>query len=65
MKKKSDLNFILDHNSILRNVIKIKYVTELAIVVPRKLTFIIIIKFHSAKGYQGISRIVNMIRCYF
>ena len=38
MKKKSDPNFQLDHNSILRKVIKLKYTIETAIVVPRKLT---------------------------
>ena len=54
MKKKSDPNFQLDHNSILRKVIKLKYTIETAIVVPRKLTSIIIIEFHNAKGNQGM-----------
>ena len=63
IKKKPDPNFLLDHNSDLRKVIK--YTIEPAIVVPRKLTSIIIIEFHNAKGQQGISRMVNMIRCYF
>ena len=65
MKKKPDLNFLLDHNSFLRKVIKLKYTIESAIVVPRKLTSIIIIEFHNAKGHQSISRTVNMIRSYF
>ena len=64
-EKKPDPNFLLDHNSILRKVIKLKYTTEPAIVVQRKLTSIIIIEFCNAKGHQGISRTVNMIRCYF
>ena len=65
MKKKPYPNFLLDHNSILRKVIKLKYTVEPAIVVPRKLTSLIIIEFHNAKGHQGISRMVNMIRHYF
>ena len=65
MKKKPDPSFLLDHNSILRKVIELKYTTEPAIVVPRKLTSIIIIEFHNAKGHQGISRTVTMIKCYF
>ena len=65
MRKKRNPNFLLDHNSIVRKVIKLKYNTEPAIAVPRKLTSIIIIEFHSAKGHQGISRPVNVIRCYF
>ena len=65
MKKKPDPNFLLDHNSILRKVIELKYTIEPAIVVPRKLTSIINIEFHNAKEHQGISRMVNMIRCYF
>ena len=56
---------LLDHISILRKVIKLKNSIEPAIVVPRKLASIIIIKFHNAKGHQGTSRMVNMIRCYF
>ena len=65
MKKNLDPNFLPDHNSILRKVIKLKYTIEHAIVVPRKLASTIIIEFHNTKGYQGISRMVNMIRCYF
>ena len=65
LKNKPDPNFLLDHNSILRKVIKLKYTIELAIVVPRKLTSIIIIEFHNSKGHLGISRMVTMIRCFF
>ena len=65
MRNKPNPNFLLDHNSILRNVIKLKYTTEPAIIVPRKLTSLIIIEFHNAKGHKGISRMVKMIRCYF
>ena len=64
LKNKPDPNFVLNHNSILRKVTKLKYSTEPAIVVPRKLTSIKIIEFHNAKGHQGISRMVNMMRCY-
>ena len=65
MKKKPDPKFLFDHSSIQRKVIKLKYTIEPAIVVHRKLTSIIIIEFHNPKGHQGISRMVNMIRCYF
>ena len=65
MKKKPDPNFLLDHNSILRKAIQLRYTIEPAIVVPRKLTLIIINEFYNTKGHQGISRMVNMIRCYF
>ena len=65
LKNKPDPNFLLDNNSILRKVSKPKYNMEPAIVVPRKLTSIIIIEFHSAKRQQGISRMVNMIWHYF
>ena len=34
-------------------------------VVPRKLTSLITVEFHNAKGHQSISCTVNMIRCYF
>ena len=61
MKKKPNPNLLLHHNSILRRVIKLKFTTEPAIVVPRKLTSLIIIEFHNAKGHQGISRMANMI----
>ena len=65
MKKKPDPNFLLDHNIILRKEIKLKYTMEPAIGVPRKLTSLTIIEFHNAKGHQGSSRMVNMIRHYF
>ena len=38
---------------------------EPTIVVPRKLTSLIIVEFHNGKGHQGISHTVNMIRHYF
>ena len=38
MKRTSDTNFLLDSSNILRKVVKLKYTTESAIVVPRKLT---------------------------
>ena len=55
MKKK------LDDNSILRKVVKLKYIVELTKAVPRKLTSLIILEFHNAKGHQGVSRTVNMM----
>ena len=55
MKKKPDPSFLLDHNSILRKVIKLKYATEPAVIIPRKLTSVIIIEFVNAKGNQGIA----------
>ena len=48
LKIKPDPNFLLNHNCILRKVIKLKYTIEPAIV-QRKLTSIIIIEFHNAK----------------
>ena len=65
MKKTPDPNFLLDNNSILRKVVKLKYTIGPAIFVLKKLTSLIIIEFHTAKGHQVISHTVNMIRCYF
>ena len=45
-KKKPDPNFVLDNNSILRKVVKIKYTIEPTIVIPCKLTSLIIVEFH-------------------
>ena len=39
--------------------------TDDAIVVPRKLTSLIIVGFHNDKDHQGISCTANMIRHYF
>ena len=52
-------------HSILGKVVKLKYSVELTIVVSRKSTSLIIVEFHNAKGHQGISCTINMIRCYF
>ena len=65
MKTQPDPNFLLDENNILRKVVKLKYTIEPTKVVPRKLTSLIILEFHNAKGHQGISHTVNMIRSYF
>ena len=65
MKKKPDPNFLLDDNSILRKVVKLKYTIEPTIVVPRKLISLIIVEFHNAKGHWCISHTVNMRRHYF
>ena len=61
LENRLDPNFLLDCNSILRKATKLKYTIEPAIVVPRKLTSIIIIEFHNAKWHLGISKIVSMI----
>ena len=45
--------------------VKLKYTVEQTIVVPRKLTSLIIVEFHNAEGHQGISCTVNMMRHYF
>ena len=65
MKTKPGPNFLLDKNSILRKVVKLKYTVEPTIVVARKLTSLIILEFHKAKGHQGISCTVNMMRHCF
>ena len=44
---------------------KPKYTIEPTIVVPHKLTSLIIVEFHNVKGHQGISHTINMMRCYF
>ena len=64
MKTKLDPNFLLDENSILRKVVKLKYTVEPTIVVSRKFTSLIILEFHNAKGHQGISHTVKMMRHY-
>ena len=65
MKTKGDPNFLLDENRILRKVVKLKYTVEPVIVVPRILTSLIILEFHTVKGHQGISCTGNMMRQYF
>ena len=65
MKKKPDPCFLLDDNSILRKVVKLKCTIEPTIVVPRKLTFLIIVEFHNTKGHQGICHTVDLMRHYF
>ena len=61
---KQDQNFIPDENNILRKVVKLGYTIEPTIVVPRKLTLLIIVEFNNGKGHQSISHTVNMIRHY-
>ena len=65
MKTKPDPSFLLDKNSILRKIVKLKYTVEPTIVVPWKLTSLIILEFCNAKGHQGISSTVNMMKHYF
>ena len=56
--------FMLDVNSILQKIARLKYTVEPTIVVPRKSTSLIIVEFHNGKGHLGVSCTVNMIRCY-
>ena len=65
MKKKLNPNFLLGNSSILRKVVKLKYTIGPTIVIPRKLTSLIIVEFHNAKGHQGIRHTINMMRHYF
>ena len=46
-------------------MVRLRYTIEPTIVVPRKLTTLIILELYNGKGHQGISHTVNMIRCYF
>ena len=64
LRTKQDDSFMLDENSILQKMVRLRYTIEPTIVVPRKLTSLIIVEFHSGKGHQGISCTVNMIRHY-
>ena len=54
-----------DNDGILQKMVRLRYTIEPTIVVPRKLTSLIIVEFHNGKGHQGISCTVNMIRHYF
>ena len=55
---------MLDSNSILWKMVRLRYTIEPTIIVSRKLTSLIIVEFHNGKGHQGISHTVNMIRHY-
>ena len=61
MRTKQDHSFMLDDNSILWKVVRLRYTIGPTIVVPRKLTLLVIVEFCNGKGHQGISCIVNMI----
>ena len=65
LRMKQDKSFILDDNSILWKMVRLRYIMEPIIVVAMKLTSIIIAEFHNGKDHQGISHTVNMIRHYF
>ena len=64
MRINQDHIFMLDNDSILWTMIRLRYTIEPIIVVPKKVTSLIIVEFHGGKGHQGISCIENMIRCY-
>ena len=61
---KQNHSFTLDNNSILWKMVRLRYTIEPTIVVTRKLTSLIIVKFHNGKGHQGISCTRNMISHY-
>ena len=65
MRTKQDNGFMLDNNSILWKMVRLRYTIEPTIVMPRRLTLLIIVEFHNCKGHQGISQTMNMIRHYF
>ena len=52
MRSKQGQNFMLNENNILRKAVKLRYTIEPTIVVPRKLTSLIIVEFHNGKGQQ-------------
>ena len=51
LRAKQDSSFTLDDNSILQKMVKLRYIIEPAIVMPRKLTSLIIVESHSGKGH--------------
>ena len=65
LKTKQDNSFMLDENNILWKMVRLRYTIVPTIVVPRRLTSLIIVEFHSGKGHQGISHTVNVIRHYY
>ena len=65
MRTKQQHNFMLDDDDILWKMVRLRYTIKPTIVVPRKLTSLIIVEFHNGKGHQGISHTMNMIRHYF
>ena len=65
LRTKQGNSFMLDDNSILWKMVRLKYTIEPTTIVPRKLTSPIIVEFYNGKGHQGISCNVNMIRHYF
>ena len=56
---------MLDENGILQKMVRLSYTIEATIVVPWKLTSLIIVELHNGKGHQDISHTMNMIRHYF
>ena len=65
IKMKPDPDFILDENSFPWKAVKLRYSVDPTIVVPRKLTNLIIVEFHTGKGHQGINHTVNMMWRYY
>ena len=65
LRMKQDDSFILDENGILWKTVRVRYTIEPTIVVPRKLTSLIIVESHNGNGHQGISCTMSMIRHYF
>ena len=55
LRSKQVDGFMLDKNSILHKFVRLKYTVDPTIVVPRKLTSLIIVEFHNGKDHQGVS----------
>ena len=62
---KQDHSFMLDDNCIFQKMVRLRCTIEPTILVPRKLTSLIIVEFHNGKGHRGISHTLNMIRHCF
>ena len=65
MRTKQDHSLMLESNIILHKMVRLRYTIQPTIVIPRKLTSLIIVEFHNGKGHQGMSCTMNMIRHYF
>ena len=54
LRAKQDDTFTQDNNSILQKMVQLRYTIEPTMVVPRKLTSLIIVELHNDKGHQGV-----------
>ena len=55
----------MNNNGIFRKVVRLKYIIEQTMAMPKKFKHKIIFNFHEGKGHQGITRMINLIRRYF